>query len=139
MSRSNKYTITREIPEIYSDFLINFDKNPVTSNLAKITNEDEIKSSIRNIIETRLGERFYNPLFGSKVANALFELTSELTSTLLKSTCEQAIKNNESRATVKDVEVQLLEDSNACSITIFFEAINKPGILQNVVIVKRIR
>ena len=60
MLRADKQTLERKKSELYSDFLTNFDMNPVTGNLAKVTNESSVKQALRNLMLTMTGERFYD-------------------------------------------------------------------------------
>ena len=50
MARSDRYTSLTDKPIYYSDFSNNLDVNPATGFLAKITNENSVKNSIKNII-----------------------------------------------------------------------------------------
>jgi len=124
MARADKLTIEKSKVEYYSDFLNNFEKNPVTGFLARVTNEESVKQSIRNIILTRRGERFYDPLFGSEVMNALFEPMDEATFIAIKESIFDSINNFEPRAILKDVYVRFISSQNAVSIKIIFSIKN---------------
>ena len=45
---------------IYSDIPISFTAHPITGNVKKSINRDAVKNSVRNIILTNHGERFFN-------------------------------------------------------------------------------
>lgn len=141
MARAERNTVTNVTPEYYSDFLINFEKHPITNSLARITNEDSVKNSLKNIILTRLGERFYAPFTGSKVASSLFDLNTNASLDVLRNACEEAIKNCEPRVVNYGVNVNFPEDGdgNSVLIEIFFEMVNLPGRQFDFVILKRIR
>lgn len=124
MARAEKYTITGAQPEYFSDITINFDKNPVTNNLARITNEEAVKQSIRNLIMTGNGERFYRPDIGSKIATLLFDPIDDVTTNLLKSTIEHTIRSHEPRARLNSVTVRPSEDENVYEIGIDFSIVN---------------
>ena len=72
-TRADKYTQVGKKQEFYSDFMNNFVKHPVNNSLARLTNEESVKQSIRNLILTNVGERMFEPDVGSTVNNALFE------------------------------------------------------------------
>ena len=74
MSRADKNTLEQKKREIYSDFLNNFDQNPFTGVLARVTNEESVAQSLKNITLTNRGERFYNSNKGSRIRSSLFEL-----------------------------------------------------------------
>lgn len=143
MARADRNTYTSVIPEYYSDFLITFERNPVTGLLKKISNEDAIKQSVILTVLTTLGERFYQPHFGSKIETSLFDLADATTSELIKSTIEISLKNFEPRALVRDVSVHPtypVDDTHAYTVIVQFECINLPGQMFEVEIdLKRLR
>lgn len=140
MSRAERNTFKNKVPEFYSDFTINLDMNPTTGLLAKVKNEESIKQSIKNLILTKLGERFFEPKVGSKIHALLFEPIDSVSEELLKSSITQTIKNHEKRANLKEVNVVAKEEENGYLVTIIFEPINIPTqIVQFNVFLKRIR
>ena len=58
---------TKRISRIFKDISLSFDMHPVTKDIVALKNEDAIKKSIRNIIQTMPSERFFNPSFGSDI------------------------------------------------------------------------
>lgn len=126
-------------PELFSDFLNDFDLHPIKKDLVRRTNEDAVKQSIRNIILTNTGERLYNPNFGSQISSLLFEQFSETTQSSLKNVIETAIKNHEPRAKLEDVRVEGDIDSNSLIVTILFSVINKEEPVTLQLILNRIR
>jgi len=140
MSRADKHSILGKIPEYYSDFLTSFDKNPVTGFLARVTNEESIKQSIKNLILTDRTERFYHPRIGSKIHSLLFEPLDDVTAQMIKDTIEETIKNNEPRAKLINIEAIPYEQNNAYYITIYFYIINIPDQpVQVSIILNRVR
>ena len=55
----------------FKDISLSFKKHPVTNDIISLTNENAIKRSVRNLVETINEERFFNPLIGSNVKNSL--------------------------------------------------------------------
>lgn len=139
MARSDYQTATRNSDERYSDFLINFDKNPVTGNLARAVNEEAVKSALKNLLLTNRGERFYNSNKGSQIKASLFEPADSVTADIIKTSIEQTIKYQEPRVDLLDVQIFDDEDNNAYRINIFFNLINIPDVIQLDLIVKRAR
>lgn len=136
MSRVERNTYKAAMPEYFSDFLVNFDRNPLTGLLTKVSNEDAIKQSIYLTVLTSLGERFYHPYFGSKVETSLFELEDQNTIDLIKMTIEQSIRNHEKRADLKSVELvprntphddDPSRNAHSLLVQIKFECVNIPG------------
>jgi phage baseplate assembly protein W len=139
MARSDKYTAELVKPEFYSDFLINLDKSFLSGSLSRVTNEDSVKQSIRNLVLTNSGERFYDLLIGSKVNALLFDPMDHITENLLKDAIEETIGNYEPRARNVDVRVSGNEDTNTYSVTVVFYTINIAEQLQLDLVLKRVR
>jgi len=124
---------------IYSDFRIDFDIHPVSSDLARLTNEESVKRSIKNICLTGIYERFWNPRFGAGLSKYLFEPISFVTEDLIKNAIKDAITNYEPRALTHEVYVSAKPDQNAYSATIVFTVINNPNAITFSVLLNRIR
>lgn len=140
MARSENITITKHTPTYYSDFMMDFNKNPVTGLLAKVTNGDAVAQSIKMLVLTRLHERLYQPTLGSKAHALLFDMVDTMTTHGLHSTITQCIKNHEPRAQVQDVQVLELTDQNAYRVTVLFNLINiHDQLFQVNMILKRVR
>lgn len=139
MARSDIYTQTYKQQERYSDFLLSFDKNPQTGNLAKVTNEESVKQSLRLLILTNLGERFYTPFTGSKVRASLFDPIDPMTADIIRTTISQCIQNNEPRVNLIEVVVADDADNNRYAVNIIFNLINIPEVLQLDLLLKRAR
>lgn len=120
MARQDKITIEQKKIEYYSDFLKDFDKNPVTGYLARVTNEESVKQSIHNIIFTQRGERFYNPNFGSTIQASLFGQMDVTTLIAIKTSISESINNFEPRAILYDVIVTPYENENSVFVKIIF-------------------
>jgi phage baseplate assembly protein W len=95
--------------------------------LAKVSNEEAIKSSLRNLVLTGLTERPYQPLVGSKIRASLFSPMSQQTVELIKTTLANTIKFQEPRAKLVNIDVIPDYDNNSYSVSIFFESVNFPG------------
>jgi phage baseplate assembly protein W len=125
--------------EIYSDFRANFDPHPVKGDLLRITNEEAVKRSIRNILLTGPYERFTNFEFGAGLSNYLFENISTVTEGQIKSAIETSIRNYEKRANLISVVVSAMPDKDAYSATVTFSVINQIEPVTLKVLLERIR
>ena len=125
IKRSQSFTQTTRIEEIYADVTSSFAFHPTKLDLVMDVNEDAVKQSIKNILLTNRGERLFNPTFGSDLKSILFENFSPQTESQLKEYIEMSINNYEPRASLIDVVVQAIPDLNAYSATIVFSVINK--------------
>lgn len=114
----------RTTPVLFSDFTSGFIKDPDSKDIVKVTNEDSVKSSIKNIVLTDRTQRFFNAQFGCDIRKMLFENIEPTTEAAIKKLITNAIENYEPRAELLDVVVSGIEDQNAYSITIIFNTIN---------------
>jgi len=110
--------------EIYSDFHTNFSIHPIKKDLTRLSNEDSVKRSIKNILLTNHYERRFRPTFGANIRKYLFENLTPITLEVIKMDIISAIKNFESRAEIIDVIVSGANDNNSVNVTITFSIIN---------------
>jgi phage baseplate assembly protein W len=124
---------------IYSDFRANFDAHPVKKDLIRLTNEDAVGRSIRNILLTKVYERPRNPTFGAGLSAYLFEDISRATEDSIKEAIEIAVGNFEKRATLIAVYVSARPDKNAYAATIVYSVINNLDPVSLNVLLERVR
>src|SRR5271170_5277814 len=98
MSRVSQLTSNVKQRIVYRDFTMNLNKSALTGDLIMLTNAGAVIQSVRNLILTYLGERFYQPLVGSTISRSLFEFVDAPTSDLLKDSILQCINTYEPRA-----------------------------------------
>jgi len=139
MARADIYTQAYKQQERYSDFLLSFDKNPLTGNLGRGVNEESIKQSLRTLVLTDLGERFFAPNTGSKVKSVLFDPVDAYTADLIRTTIFQCIQNNEPRVNLIEVAVGDDAENNRYVVNIIFNLINIPDVLQLDLLLRRVR
>ena len=126
MARADKFSLEQKKTEIYSDFLNSFEQNPLTGALARVTNEDSVKQSLRNIVLTNVGERFYDSNKGSKIKQPLFELYDPSTVEIIRIQLGEAIAAYEPRAIIQDIRLQEDLERNGYYVTLIFSIINIP-------------
>ena len=124
IARADTITYTSETQELFSDFLINFDRVPTTGSLARVTNEDSVNQRIRNIVLTNLLERPYQPGFGSKINAVLFEPMDASSAQSLDTTIRAAIRNNEPAATIVRLDVIPSAQEDSYRIDLYYTMIN---------------
>ena len=71
-SRSRCRVIRQRQSRRFKDISLSFKRHPVTNDILALTNEDAIKRSVRNLVETVNEERFFNPLIGSHAERKSF-------------------------------------------------------------------
>ena len=124
---------------IYSDFTNDLDFNPVSEDVAVKLNENSIRQSIKNILLTDRGERFFQPLLGGNIRAMLFENITPQTLVAMRQQITNTIKTNEPRCNLIDVVCSSAEDENGVYVSIVFNVINKqePVVLE--VVLERVR
>ncbi len=110
----------QRISRAFKDISLSFDMHPVTKDILVLKNEDAIKRSIRNLVQTIPTERFFNPTIGADVKTSLFEFVDFGTASVLQKQIEIAIQNYEPRVESPRVVVDPRPDLNAFEINITF-------------------
>ena len=116
----------------FKDISLSFKRHPVTNDIIALTNEDAIKRSVRNLVETINTERFFNSLIGSGVRESLFELPDNNLRATLKTQIETSIKNFEPRVNLTEVVVNHPLDTNDLQVTVNFTIIGQESIPQEI-------
>ena len=124
---------------IFSDIPISFTAHPITGNVKKSINRDAVKNSVRNIILTNHGERFFKPKFGGNVTSKLFENASKFTEFNTARSIRIALANYEPRAEVIKVKVTTDPDTNNLTVSLKFRVTNDPEPITVDVLLERIR
>lgn len=83
--------------------------------------ESAIKNSLRNLFNTKPGQRFLFPLYGLDLNQYLFEAVSEFNGQIIGEKIVTAIKNFEPRVTLRNCNVIAMPDDNQYDITIIVE------------------
>lgn len=99
--------------------------HPVTRDILVLKDADAIKRSIRNIVQTLPGERFFNPNIGSNLTTSLFDFVDFGTASTVQTQISNAVINYEPRATNVTVEVSPRYDENAFDVTVYFDIIGQ--------------
>ena len=63
----------QRISQGFKDISMTFQSNPLTRDLIVLKNENAIARSVKNIVFTIPGEKPFNPDFGSRITDSLFE------------------------------------------------------------------
>jgi len=107
----------------FKDISMTFQSNPLNDDLIAIKNENAIARSVRNIVFTTPGEKFFNQSFGSRISESLFENIDEITATIIVDEIRQSIDNYEPRVEVDDVRAFPNYENNSFDVTITYDVI----------------
>jgi len=110
----------------FKDVSLSFVRNPVTNDILTINDADAIKKSVVNLVRTRVGERFFNSLLGSKIENSMFELQTPEAAYSLELDIRTLLKNFEKRIFLSSVLVTYPEESNDFNVKISYDVIGLP-------------
>ena len=107
----------------FKDLSMSFQVNPLNDDLIGLKNENAIARSIRNIVFTLPGEKFFNEDFGSQISASLFENIDEITADLIVDEITQSIENYEPRVILRNVEAFPDFDNNQFDVLIVYDII----------------
>ena len=112
---------------VYTDLNLNFTRNPVTGDVATVTDVNAVKRSIRNLLLTNHFDRPFHPELGSNIPALLFENFGPITGNQLSRQIEEIIGNYERRARVETVECYPVPDTNTYDVRVYFYVENMPA------------
>jgi len=115
----------KRISRAFKDITLSFEAHPVTKDLLILKNENAIRRSVRNIVETIPTERFFNSLLGSEVRSSLFGFVDFGTASVIQSQIEIAIDNFEPRVNNVQVQVNPMAEQNSFDVTVLFDIIGQ--------------
>ena len=111
------------VSQSFKDISSSFKVNPINEDIIAIKNETAIARSIRNLIMTVPGERFFNPLLGSEVSGLLFENVDMLTASEISDQIKITVENFEPRVVLTDVNVIPNYDIGQFDVTINYDIV----------------
>ena len=107
----------------FKDLSMTFQSNPLNDDLIGLKNANAIARSIRNIVMTYPGEKFFQPDFGSRVSKLLFENVDDITASQIREEIEYSIVNFEPRVKILDISVNPNNDDASFDAVIVYEII----------------
>ena len=126
--------ITR-ISRAFKDISLSFKRHPVTNDIGVLKNENAIKRSVRNLVQTIPSERFFNSALGSDVRDSLFENAPGFidfgTAAIIEKQIFTTIENYEPRVTNLEVNVEPRPDTNEFEVNVIFDVVGQTFPLQD--------
>ena len=116
---------SQKISRSFKDISLSFEPHPMTKDLQVLKNENAIRRAVRNVVETKPTEKFFNSTFGSRVRDSLFDFVDFGTASIIQSEIETAIANYEPRVEVANVEVIPNPNENSFEVTIVFDIVGQ--------------
>ena len=107
----------------FKDVSMTFQANPLNFDLIGLKNENAIARSVRNIVFTLPGEKFFDEDFGSRISASLFENMDDISANIIGDEIRQSITTYEPRVNLLKVDVFPNFDNNAFDVIIIYEII----------------
>jgi phage baseplate assembly protein W len=107
----------------FKDISMTFQSNPLTNDLIALKNANAIARSVRNIVFTVPGEKFFDETFGTNINKSLFDNIDVLSASLVVDQIRESITNFEPRVRLVDVKAFPDFDNNSFDVVIVYEII----------------
>ena len=105
----------------FKDLSMSFKTNPLNDDLIGLKNTSAIARSLKNIVFTQPGEKFFNPDFGSRISESLFENVDDVSALAIEDEIRSSIINFEPRVNLLNVSVNPNVDDNEMNVIIQYE------------------
>ena len=113
----------QRISKSFKDISLTFKSSPINSDLLTLKNAAAIARSIRNLVSTYPGERFFNFDLGTDVQRVTFEQFDLLTANEVKSQIETTLELYEPRIKLLNVDVSNDYENLEFNVTLKYEII----------------
>ena len=107
----------------FKDISMSFEKNPLNDDLISLSNTSAIARSIRNIVFTLPGEKFFDEDFGSDISRSLFENIDSTSALFIREQIRDSITNFEPRVNLIRVDAIPLVDQHTFNVKIIYEIV----------------
>ena len=114
----------------FKDISMSFEVNPINADIIGVKNDTAIARSIRNLVLTTPGERFFNEDLGSGVSELLFDTLDDISGAVIRDEIEQTIIRFEPRVKLTDVKVKPDYDNNEFNVTITYDIVGMDALPQ---------
>ncbi len=122
------------------DLDLNFTRNPITSDVSMVTQNNAVKRSLRNLVFFNFLEKPFNPAIDVGLRSLLFELNDPFAQLDIEESLRDIIKRYEPRVYVKQIKFNENNiDRNAMDMTIYFSVSGQDNIDATSVTIKRVR
>ena len=114
----------------FKDISMSFEVNPINADIIGVKNDTAIARSIRNLVLTTPGERFFNEDLGSGVSELLFDTLDDISGAVIRDEIEQTIIRFEPRVKLTDVKVKPDYENNEFNVTITYDIVGMDALPQ---------
>lgn len=107
----------------FKDLSMSFQKNPLTNDLIALNHANAIAQSVKNLVLTDPGERFFNPDLGTGLSESLFENIDIISASQVQVYVETTIQNYEPRVRLQEVIIVPDFDNGIFNATVKYEIV----------------
>ena len=113
----------QRVSQGFKDISMTFQTNPLTKDLIVLKNENAIARSVKNIVFTVPGEKPFNPDFGSRITDSLFENIDDITASQIETELRDSIERFEPRVSITSLKVTANIDENGFDVVLIYNII----------------
>lgn len=114
VSRVNRY---------FKDISLSFQTNPISYDIAILKNENSIARTLRNIVLTANGEKFFDQNYGGEIQKSLFESFDNVSASIIKEKVRNSIENYESRVRIINLDIIPNEEYYQYDVSLVYEIV----------------
>lgn len=114
--------------KIFADLDLNFTAHPVSKDVSRRYNENAVKASLRNLLQTSYYERPFHSEIGAPIRQLLFDVPGPMNREMIRRAIEDTVSNYEPRVELLTVEVKYDLDNNSVDILLEFRVLNSPNV-----------
>tara|TARA_R100000008_G_C3564177_1_gene158106 strand:+ start:206 stop:613 length:408 start_codon:yes stop_codon:yes gene_type:complete len=109
----------------FKDLSMSFQANPLSKDLIALKNTNAIARSLKNIVFTLPGEKWFNQSFGSRITASLFENINDVTASIIVDEITESITRYEPRVELIGEGVRAFPnyDNNTFDVIIVYSII----------------
>ena len=125
----------------YQDLNLFFSRNPVTGDISTVSDVQDIKRAVRNIVLMNRWDKPFHPEIGTNLRAQLFQNITPPIINSIRNSIVRSVEKWESRVTIKDVSFGGSGDidNNGYYVTIHFQPINTPDPVTVELFLERLR
>ena len=133
--------ITTKATRIYKDIDLSFSKNAVSKDVGRKVDIGAVKQGMKNVIYTSIGERLFNPGFGSQMREMLFEPVDNASASVISKLITQCLENYEKRIVTdaSKVDVKANEKADGYHVTVVFSILGIADKQRLEIVLERLR
>jgi predicted component of type VI protein secretion system len=123
----------------FLDLDINFDRNPITGDVAVRKDEEAVKRALRNLVLYRKNDKPFHPEICTGITDLLFDNPDPLAINTLKNKLEYMIKKYEPRVKTANVSFSQVVETGSLRVDIDFTITNVNRVFNTRINVERLR